>query len=165
MKLFFGYCRRHLTGASKLCDVNLDNIIFKVTQHGSHEAKSAALLRSRIYSKLFGSSFSETPVDEAHIQIVGLRDDEVISTAVLVPSGQHYKMQRVVVKEDLIGVGIGSKMMVFCEKYAKENSIKSIFCHSRDAAVNFYRKNSYVSEGQYFSEDTMPHLKMRKPIR
>lgn len=165
MKTFFGQCVRRLSGLQRSGRINIENIVFKVVQPGSHEAKTAVLLRERIYSKLFGQNFSESPLAPSHIQIVGLHDEEVISTAVLMPAGKHYKMQRVVVKEELTGSGIGSKMMTFCETLAKERNIKSIYCHSRDAAVNFYRKNNYAAEGSYFSEDTMPHLKMRKPIK
>ncbi len=147
-----------------MLDVDLENIKFKVIQHHSHEAFAAALLRKRIYHKLFGSDFIEASLDQHHIQIIGLKGKEIISTTVLVPEGQHYKMQRVVVKEELTNTGIGSKMMQFCETYAKKQGIKSIYCHARDAAVRFYLRNNYIPEGDYFIEDTMPHLKMRKLI-
>ena len=68
------------------------------------------------------------------------------------------------VKEDLVGKGIGTKMMAFCESYAKEHGYKSIYCYARDSAVNFYLKNDYVSEGDCFNEDGIHHLKMRKIV-
>ena len=73
-------------------------------------------------------------------------------------------MQRVVVKEDLVNTGIGSKMMAFCEDRAKKHGFKTIYCHARNSALNFYLKNGYVTEGDYFDEDTIPHLKMRKVL-
>lgn len=73
-------------------------------------------------------------------------------------------MQRVVVKEDLVNTGIGSKMMAFCEDLAKKHGFKTIYCHARDSAVSFYLKNGYLAEGDYFDEDTIPHLKMRKTL-
>jgi predicted GNAT family N-acyltransferase len=88
----------------------------------------------------------------------------VISTAVLVPEGKDYKMQRVVVKQGMQDSGIGSKMMEFCEDYARNQNIRSVYCHARDSAVNFYLKNGYLAEGDYFDEDTIPHLKMRKVL-
>jgi len=68
----------------------------------------------------FGLSFSEAELlaEKSHIQVVGLNGTEVIATAVLTPEGQHCKMQRVVVKEDLVSTSIGSKMMAFCEDRA-----------------------------------------------
>lgn len=142
------------------------DIEFKVIDHDTAEYKDAVSLRERILRAPFGLSFSEAELlaEKSHIQIVGLNDKEVIATAVLVPEGQHCKMQRVVVKEDLVNAGIGSKMMAFCENCAKKHGFKTIYCHARDSAVNFYLKNGYIAEGNYFDEDTIPHLKMRKVL-
>jgi predicted GNAT family N-acyltransferase len=41
---------------------------------------------------------------------------------------------------------------------------RTIYCHARDSAVSFYLKNRYMAEGDYFDEDTIPHLKMRKKL-
>jgi predicted GNAT family N-acyltransferase len=130
------------------------------------EYKSAVLLRECILRAPFGLTFSATELlaEKDHIQIVGLNGSEVIATAVLMPEGQDCKMQRVVVKEDLVNIGIGSQMMAFCEDCAKKHSFKTIYCHARDSAVNFYLKNGYEAEGDYFDEDTIFHLKMRKGL-
>ena len=74
-------------------------------------------------------------------------------------------MQRVAVREDLQSQGIASKMIVFCEDYGRENGYEEIYCHARETAVAFYRKNRYLSEGDIFLETTIPHLKMRKSLR
>jgi predicted GNAT family N-acyltransferase len=39
-----------------------------------------------------------------------------------------------------------------------------MYCHARDSAVNFYLKNGYTGIGNYFNEDGIPHLKMRKEL-
>jgi predicted GNAT family N-acyltransferase len=139
-------------------------VVFKIIDHGTAEYKSAVSLRERILRAPFGLCFSgaELLAEESHIQIVGLNGTEIIATTVLVPEDQHCKIQRVAVKEDLVNTGIGSKMMAFCEGYAKKRGFKTIYCHARDSAVTFYLKNGYVAEGNYFEEDTIPHLKMRK---
>lgn len=142
------------------------DIKFKIIEHGTEEYKRAVLLRERILREPFGLRFSDAELlaEKAHIQIIGLNGSEVIATAVLVPEGQDFKMQRVVVKEELVNMGIGSQMMTFCEDYAKQHGFKTIYCHARDSAVNFYLKNRYKveAEGDYFEEDTICHLKMRK---
>ncbi len=140
------------------------DIQFKIIEHGTPEYQKAVLLREEILRRPLGLTFSETElrVEKDHIQIVGFGGLEVIATAVLVPEGQDCKMQRVVVKENLMSRGIGSQMMAFCEHYARKRGFKSIYCHARNSAVNFYLKNFYIPEGDYFDEDTIPHLKMRK---
>lgn len=139
---------------------------FKIINHGSPEYEVAVKLREGILRKPLGLTFlpEELQAEREHIQIAGFHGNEVISTAVLIPEGKDYKMQRVVVKQGLQGSGIGSKMMEFCEDYVRNIGASSIYCHARDSAVNFYLKNNWVAEGDYFDEDTIPHLKMRKVL-
>ena len=141
-------------------------LIFKIINHGSAEYKAAVKLREGILRKPLGLTFlpEELEAEKEHIQIAGFQGDEVISTAVLVPEGKDYKMQRVVVKQGVQDSGIGSKMMGFCEDRAKKHGFKTIYCHARDSAMNFYLKNGYMAEGDYFDEDTIPHIKMRKML-
>lgn len=146
--------------------INDNQIDFKIIEHDSEIYRQAVLLREDILRKPFGLKFTEEELSEEkdHIQVVGITNDAVVATAVLVPEGLDCKMQRVVVDENLVNKGIGSKMMIFCEDYARENKFNSIYCHARDTAVKFYLKNKYIAEGDYFEEDTIPHLKMRKVI-
>lgn len=146
--------------------INDKQIDFKIIEHGSKIYRQAVLLREDILRKPFGLKFTEEELleEKDHIQVVGITNDAVVATAVLVPEDLDCKMQRVVVDENLVNKGIGSKMMIFCEDYARENKFNSIYCHARDTAVNFYLKNKYIAEGDYFEEDTIPHLKMRKVI-
>ena len=74
-------------------------------------------------------------------------------------------MQRVAIDSNVQNSGIGSKMMKFCEEQALILGFKEIYCHARDGAVNFYLKNGYSPEGDYFIEDSIPHLTLRKAIR
>lgn len=144
----------------------MTTLSFKIINHGSSEYEAAVKLREGILRKPLGLTFlpEELEAEKDHIHIAGFQGDEIISTAVLVPEGNDYKMQRVVVKQSLQNSGIGSKMMEFCEAYARKQGIRSLYCHARDSAVNFYLKNSWVAEGDYFDEDTIPHLKMRKAL-
>lgn len=141
-------------------------VAFKLVEHGSEEWRAAVRLREEILRKPLGSYFTEEELEEEknHIQIVGLLDGEIIATTVLVPEKQAMKMQRVVVKDELRSSGIGSEMMLFCEKISLENGKYRIFCHARDTAVNFYLNNQYLIEGAYFPEDGIPHVKMIKEI-
>lgn len=142
----------------------MTTITFKVINHGTPEYRAAVALREDILRKPFGFTFlpEELEKEKGQIHIVGIKDTEVIATAVLAPEGKKCKMQRVVVKAGLQSSGIGTQMMVFCEEQAKAQGFTSIYCHARDSAVPFYLKNHYIPEGDYFDENTIPHLKMRK---
>lgn len=139
---------------------------FKEITHRSAEWVDAVRLREKILREPLGSSFTNQELEEEknHFQIAGFLDDTIIATAVLVPEVDEMKMQRVVVKENLRNKDIGSEMLVFCEKFASDKNFKVMYCHARDSAVNFYIKNGYTGIGDYFNEDRIPHLKMRKKL-
>lgn len=140
--------------------------IFKEIAYKSPEWTTAVKLREKILREPLGSFFTDQELEEEknHFQIAGLIDNTIIATAVLVPEGDVMKMQRVVVAETLRGANIGSEMMVFCEKFALDRDFKLIYCHARDSAVKFYVKNGYEGIGDYFDEDGIPHLKMKKTV-
>lgn len=139
---------------------------FKLVAHGSREWQSAVQLREEILRKPLGSYFTAEELEEErnHIQVIGLIGNDLVATAVLVPEGGSMKMQRVVVENQLQSSGIGSQMMAFCEKCALEHGKNRIYCHARDSAVDFYLKNEYHIEGDYFPEDGIPHVLMCKAI-
>jgi len=140
------------------------DLIFEIIEYGSTDYSRAVSLREEILRKPLGLTFlpKELEYEKDHIHIVGFIEDDICATAVLVPEGDVCKMQRVVVKADIQAKGIGSTMMKFCEEIAQANGFKAIYCHARNTAVSFYLKNKYLPEGDYFDEDSIPHLKMRK---
>ena len=82
---------------------------FKIVEHGSEEWLAAVKLREDILRKPLGSRFSSDELDEEKdcIQVIGLIEKELISTAVLMPEGLNLKMQRVVVTDRLRNLSIG----------------------------------------------------------
>lgn len=143
------------------------NVIFREIEYKSAEWFGAVRLRERILRKPLGSHFSDKELEEekGHFQIAGFIGNELIATSVLVPEVHTMKMQRVVVAENHRNSNIGSEMMVFCEKFALNRGFEEVYCHARDAAVPFYLKNNYRAIGDYFDEDGIPHLKMKKDLR
>lgn len=139
---------------------------FKEITHSSAEWTEAVRLREKILREPLGSSFTDQELEEEkyHFQIAGYLDNAIVATAVLVPEGDEMKMQRVVVTENLRSLNIGSEMMTFCEKFTADKNFKIMYCHARNSAVNFYIKNGYTGIGDYFDEDGIPHLKMRKTL-
>lgn len=142
------------------------SVAFKIVTHGSDAWKEAVRLREDILRKPLSSTFTNEELDEErmHIQVVGFLQDKIIATAVLVPEENALKIQRVVVESNLRNQNTGSTMMAYCESYAKGKGYHSMYCHARDSAVSFYLKNGYRPEGDYFEEDGIPHLKMRKEL-
>ena len=146
--------------------MNDKQIEFKIIEYGSEMHKQAILLQEDNMHKPLGLRFTEKEllVGKEQVQVVGIKDDVVVATTTLVSEGLDCKMERLVVDKSLVNRGIGSKMMDFCESYAKENKFNSIYSHIRDTAFNFYFKNKYIAETDFFDEEAIPHLKMRKLI-
>jgi predicted GNAT family N-acyltransferase len=143
-----------------------DKIHFKIIDYGSDDYKKAVALREEILRKPLGLFFTkeELEMEKEHVHIAGFLGQEMCATAVLVPDGEKMKMQRVALKASFQGKGIGSSLMRFCEEYAVKHGYKSIYCHARGTAVQFYQKNQYALEGEPFDEDGIPHRKMRKKL-
>ncbi|MBX7155845.1 MAG: GNAT family N-acetyltransferase [Candidatus Kapaibacterium sp.] len=139
---------------------------FRVIEYGSPEWETSVRLREEILRIPLGSTFSaeELAEEKNHIHIAGFIDDAIIATVALVPEEDCMKMQRVVVAVNLRNQNIGTEMMKFCEQYILGTSIKRIYCHARNTAVNFYRNNGYTQIGDYFDEDGIPHLMMQKEL-
>jgi predicted GNAT family N-acyltransferase len=139
---------------------------FKEITYKSQDWELAVRIREKILREPLGNKFTSKELEEEkdHIQIAGFLDAELVATAVLVPEGVQMKMQRVVVLENLRNMNIGTKMLDFCEKIASDRNFKLMYCHARDTAINFYFKNHYEKEGDYFDEDGIPHMKMKKTL-
>lgn len=142
-------------------------ITFQVTPYDSALYKKAVHLREEVLRKPLGLFFvpEELEMEREHFHIVGLQEGEVIATVMLVPEGQTCKMRQVAVREDLRNMGIGSQIITFCEESAQEKGFTSLYCHARHTAISFYLKSGYEIEGDYFEENTVPHVKMRKILR
>lgn len=142
------------------------DLTFKIVAHKSREWKAAVNLREEVLRKPLGSFFTIAELEEEkkHVHVVAYLDGKLVGTAVLVPEKNTFKMQRVAVVDALRNANIGSNMMAYCEAIASEQDISIIYCHARNSAVNFYLKNGYATEGAYFDEDGIPHVKMSKTL-
>lgn len=144
----------------------MTSLTFKIALHGTPDYEAAVTLKETLLRKPLDLIFlpEELAKEKKHTHVIGLMKKEVVATAALVPEKDILKMQRVAIREDLQGQGIGSSMIHFCENYARTHGFKEMYCHARETAVPFYLKNHYFSEGDYFDEDTLPHLKVRKVL-
>lgn len=165
LELRNGYKERELEQGQQF-SVSKDKLLFKIVEYSSDEYKKAVALCEEILRKPLGLNFTkeELALEKDHVRIAGFLGQEMCTTAVLVPDGDALKMQRVATKAQFQGKGIGASLIQFCEEYARQHGFKSIYCHARGTAVQFYLKNQYQLESEPFDEDGIPHRKMRKII-
>lgn len=139
---------------------------FTIVPYASVDYKKSMILREEILRRPLGLSFhpEEIEAEKDYIHIAAYLGEKMCAALVLVPEGDELKMQRVAVKSAFQNKGLGSALLRFCEKYAQKHFYKSIYCHAREAAIEFYSKNRYFLEGNPFDEDGMAVHKMRKNL-
>lgn len=137
---------------------------FKLIQYASPEYKAAVSLREQVLWIPLGLTVNkkELATEEGHIHFGAYVDDELVATAALVPDGPHGKMQRVAVKAEQQKQGYGAQLVQFIENEARNQGYKTIYCSAQDTAASFYTKLGYIAEGEFYLEDSIPHLVMRK---
>ncbi len=61
--------------------------------------------------------------------------------------------------------GVGSALLKYVEKIAKEKGFTSIILHARENATGFYLKNNYALKGEsYLMWNSIQHYEMKKEI-
>jgi len=145
----------------------MKNLSLRQIIYNSPEYEAALDVRHEVLRKPLGLSFNleELSEEENHLHCAAFYGPELIATASLVPDRLTCKMRQVAIKTMYQKQGIGSKLLDFIEQRAKSEGFKIIYCHARDQAVSFYKKNSYVPEGDYFYEVGIAHLKMLKILK
>lgn len=102
--------------------------------------------------------------DERSWHFVALQDDQVIGCAVLVPSEENKTSAQLIqmaVASDVQGKGIGQLLLTEIIAFAKRKFLQEIHCHSRQYAVNFYKKAGFTVYGETFTEVGIPHNYMK----
>tara|TARA_B100001115_G_scaffold183433_1_gene182291 strand:+ start:8882 stop:9325 length:444 start_codon:yes stop_codon:yes gene_type:complete len=128
------------------------------------EWKDLIHLREAILRQPPALPFSPEELEEEkkHFHFGLYEADHLSGTAALVQEGKQYKMQRVAIRADRQSQGLGTALMNYCESWILNRGGNRVYCHARDSAINFYLQQGFQSEGDYFDEDQIPHLKMSK---
>jgi len=142
----------------------MDIIVFKSTD----AAYSKALqLRTDVLRTPLGLKFTleELEKDEADAHFGSFQDDVIFACLTLAecPNGKM-KMRQVAVHPDFQGKGLGKKLAIASEDYAKEKGFNTMFCHARKTAVPFYESMGYKTVGSEFLEVNIPHYLMEKEL-
>lgn len=135
--------------------------------YNSEDYLSNLKLRQKILRDPLGLSFTKEELENdskmIHISVFD-KNDKVVATAELNYLKDKYQLRQLAVDKDYQHFGVGSKILNFCEKYAKRVNIGTIICNARQEAVEFYAKHGFEVKGNYFLEHTIPHIKMEKRV-
>lgn len=88
-------------------------------------------------------------------------DKKPIGTARLTSSGQ---IGRMAVLSELRGNGIGLSLLQLAIRTARKNGMTKVFLHAQEHAIEFYKLEHFVAEGDLFIEAGISHQLMRKKL-
>jgi len=139
----------------------------KLFNYQSSEYKQALQLRDKILRKPLGLQFTaaELEKDEHDIHLGLFEEEKIVACLTLTKTdNRRMKMRQVAVDAAAQGKGLGSKLSIAAEEYAKENGYNTMFCHARKEASGFYLKLGYKIIGDEFTEVNIPHYVMEKKL-
>jgi N-acetylglutamate synthase-like GNAT family acetyltransferase len=146
--------------------MNAHNII--EIEFGTPEYDEAITLRDQVLRKPLNLQFTEEQIAEEFNQIhFGYYNEhhELIACLSYQPKEDNIlKMRQVAVDSSIQNKGIGSKLVLATEQWAKHKGFKKIILHARDTAVPFYNKLNYQLVDEPFTEVGIKHFMMEKYI-
>jgi GNAT superfamily N-acetyltransferase len=139
----------------------------KILDHGSNEYRQMVKLRDDILRKPLGLGFSPQELDKEkdNMLIGAFEDEDMLGCCMLVEENPAtVRLRQMAVLNDLQGKGIGRALMNFAENLARDQGYKTMSMHARKNAVGFYEKMGYKVASDEFTEITIPHYVMEKPL-
>jgi predicted GNAT family N-acyltransferase len=139
--------------------------MFAPIDFATPEFDAAIQLRHRVLRAPLDLVFSTQEIANEHawLHFGYWVEDELVGYLQMVPLGNNvWKMRQVAVDASVQGRGIGSKLVACTEAAMVPLGCQKISLHARMAAVPFYLRLGYVTEGDEFTEVGIPHLKMSK---
>ena len=104
--------------------------------------------------------------EEQQIHFGIFKDNHPIACMILVPQGDDkLKMRQVCVAKAYQSSGLGKKLLLAAEAFAKAQGLSQLYCHARETAYYFYRNSGYIQVGERFEEVGIPHYFMFKSLR
>lgn len=90
---------------------------------------------------------------------------EALATLRLLPlDTEEIKLQRMAVREEARGHGLGRVIVHDAEKFAKGQGFQTIILGAQLTAVDFYKSLGYTTYGDIFVDADMDHIHMKKNL-
>ncbi len=146
-----------------------DDLIVDVRrfEYGGPEWEQSIALRLDVLRRPLGLDLSADKIEQekGDDHIGAFRDEELCGSLILTarPAGA-VQMRAVAVRPTLQRLGIGARLVDFAERFAVQEGYREMVLNARHGALSFYERLGYVSEGEPFILNTLPHRRMRKSL-
>ncbi|MCP4375261.1 MAG: GNAT family N-acetyltransferase [bacterium] len=125
-------------------------------------------MRDRLLRRPLGLTWSQMDLEGESEQFhFGLYDQSgtPIACVVINPlDDKTAKLRQMCVEEAHRAIGAGRQLIQSVEEILREKGIRKIKMDARKAAVGFYLKLGYQTEGDEFTQVTIPHFRMTKTL-
>jgi predicted GNAT family N-acyltransferase len=117
------------------------------------------------WNQPYNTTFDEWEEQSVHVLMLSDIGEPIATGRLQINSAEEGQVRSMAVTNTEQNKGLGTMVLKWLEEEAKRRNMKHILLDARDGAVNFYRKNGYVIEGDsYILFDTIPHFRMKKII-
>jgi len=144
-----------------------DAILVLEAPLGSALYAQALTLREAVLRRPLGLTLSEEELedDKLRTHFCAVKDGAVLACLSLKPlKDGSLQLKQMAVAENRRSEGIGAKLVVHAEAWARQRGVAEMVLHARIGAENFYGRLGYEAEGPVFDENTIPHVKMTKRL-
>lgn len=143
-------------------------LTFKNVPFASDDYEKMVALRNAVLRIPLGRVLKpeELARDEhyTHLAAFDAHGDAVGTVLLSGESPTQVRTRQVAVRRDMQGKGVGAKLMAYAETEAIARGFREVILHARGTAVAFYERIGYVAEGDFFEEQGVPHIFMRKKL-
>jgi len=101
-------------------------------------------------------------LDFSAIHFLATIEEEPAATARMRLFKDYAKIERLAVRKEYRGKGIGKEMFTFVVKHINEMGYKKIALHAQAYLVKFYEDFSFVKQGEKFLDANIEHYYMEK---
>jgi predicted GNAT family N-acyltransferase len=147
--------------------VGRKGLVLRELTWGSPDYDASVTLRSQVLRQPLGlyPGPEERP-QEAKLRHLGAFDGErLVACLMLEDRGEgRAKMRQVAVAFEYQRRGVGSKLVAFSERVAREAGFREMVLNARETAVPFYERHGYEKHGEPFTEVTVTHFAMSKAL-
>lgn len=133
---------------------------------GSREYADAVALRNKVLRHPLGLVLTDAELaqDAAREHRVAVDDEGKVvgSVSYYLQEPTVLRVKQMAVDPAQQGKGIGDKLMRAAEQHGREIGALEVMLHARCTALGFYESREYVTQGDAFMEQGIPHRIMVK---
>ena len=142
-------------------------MMFTEVKFKSREYQTSLTLREDILRIPLGKKLSnnDTRDDDQQLHYGMFDGAELMACVVIKPlDSVQVKLRQMAVCNDYQGQIIGRKLISETEMILQQKGFRKIELSARKVALGFYEKLGYLTQGDYFLENGIEHIKMTKRL-